>query len=206
MRDSDDDLISRYLQGNMAAFERLYERYAPRLLGFLIATGAGRDAAEDLAQKTWLRAIESLARYEPRDRFRPWLFKTAHHLWLDERRSVWERKRLSLEEIGEKEGEETALAGSAPEKGVSPFDQAAARQERELVNQALDELPEELRRTVLLRVDADLTHREIAEEMECPIGTVLWRMHEAQRRLSERLGLGTRDRRAPARQGETKGK
>jgi len=206
MRDSDDDLISRYLQGNMAAFERLYERYAPRLLGFLIATGSGRDAAEDLAQRTWLRAIESLARYEPRDSFRPWLFKVAHHLWLDERRSVWERKRLSLEEIGEKEGEETAVAGSAPEKGVSPFDQAAARQERELVNQALDELPGEMRRTVLLRVDADLTHREIAEEMGCPIGTVLWRMHEAQRRLSERLGLGAHDRRAPARQGETKEK
>jgi len=188
MRDSDDELISRYLQGNAAAFERLYERYAARLLGFLAATGIGRDAAEDLAQKTWLRAIESLLRYQPQDKFRPWLFKMAHRLWLDEKRSAWERKRLSLEEMETEEGEAAARAGLDVENGRSPFDQAAARQEREWVNRALDELPEEMRRTVLLRVDGALTHREIAEEMNCPLGTVLWRMHEAQRRLSEMIG------------------
>ena len=66
MRENADALISRYLSGDAAAFEELYGRYASRLLGFVISLGASREAAEDVAQKAWLRVIEALHAYEPR--------------------------------------------------------------------------------------------------------------------------------------------
>jgi len=88
MRDDNDALIAQYLRGDANAFERLYDRHSPRLLGFLLSLGADRDAAEDLAQRAWLKAIEALDAYRPEGRFRPWLFTLAHHLWIDEKRSA----------------------------------------------------------------------------------------------------------------------
>ena len=195
MQESADALISRYLSGGAAAFEELYGRYASRLLGFVISLGAPREAAEDVAQKAWLRAIEALPAYEPRGRFRPWLFTLAHRLWLDEARSAWQRKRAPLDEGQLDEFESTNGTGAAGAPPVDPSEgpreRAIRREQRALVEEGLAQLPETMRQTVLLRIDGDLTHREIAEAMDCPLGTVLWRMHEAQKRLTERLAERT---------------
>jgi RNA polymerase sigma-70 factor (ECF subfamily) len=181
----DDALIAQHLQGNADAFEVLFDRYAARLVGFLTGLGAERDLAEDLAQKCWMRVIANLAQYEPRGTFRSWLFTLAHRVWLDERRSGWDRRRVALPE-GAEDG--SGLPGGAPAAPqANPREQAARRQESELLAEALGQLPEEMRQTVLLRTDGELTFREIAEEMHCPLGTVLWRMQEAQRRLRSLL-------------------
>jgi RNA polymerase sigma-70 factor (ECF subfamily) len=190
MTPSDDSLIAQYLDGDPAAFEALYHRYAPRLLGFVYSLGADRDAAEDVAQKTWLRALEALDAYDPRGRFRPWLFRTAYRLWVDEKRSGWERRRVpvdSEEELEQAASSNRAAPGAAGRPPADPREQASAREERELVEAALERLPEEMSRTVLLRIDGDLAYREIAELMGCPLGTVLWRMSEAQKRLAREL-------------------
>ncbi|HUT22936.1 MAG TPA: sigma-70 family RNA polymerase sigma factor [Sumerlaeia bacterium] len=190
MSRSDDSLIARYLEGDAEAFEDLYRRYASRLLGFVLSLGADRDAAEDLAQRTWLRALEALDAYKPRGRFRPWLFQTAYRLWVDEKRSGWERRRTpvdSEEELEQAASSDRAASGAEGRPPADPREQASACEERELVEAALKRLPEEMSRTVLLRIDGDLAYREIAELMGCPLGTVLWRMSEAQRRLAREL-------------------
>ena len=187
MSERDDALIVRYLEGETGAFETLYHRYAARLLGFVVSLGAPRDAAEDIAQRTWLKVIDAIEQYKPTGRFRPWLFTVAHRMWIDETRSPWRRRRVAME--GGTDSNPAWAPISAlidPRKG--PRQSAAEREEREQVGAALEELPDAMRQTVLLRIDADMTFREIAETMNCPLGTVLWRMNEATRRLTQRLG------------------
>jgi RNA polymerase sigma factor (sigma-70 family) len=187
MDQSDDALIVRYLTGDVAAFEQLYHRYAGRLLGFLISMGAPRDAAEDVAQKAWIKALEALESYRGQGRFRAWLFTLSYRLWLDEARSAWRTRSFGMDE----EQLAAVAANGAPRSTSStvanPREAAEAREERELLEQALEELPDSMRQTVLLRIDGELAYREIAEMMDCPLGTVQWRMNEAQRRLSMML-------------------
>jgi len=187
MRVDADALISRFLQGDTASFERLYDHYAARLVGFLRSLGASREAAEDLAQRAWLKALEALGNYRPEGRFRPWLFRIAHHLWLDEVRSGRERGRGAMAPGPDAEGAPQRQGEPVDERTESPRDAAIAHEERGLVENALHELPDEMRRTVLLRIDANLTFREIAEEMDCSLGTALWRMQEAEKRLRRML-------------------
>ncbi|MBN1866286.1 RNA polymerase sigma factor [Candidatus Sumerlaeota bacterium] len=185
MTASDDWIIDQYLQGNVGAFEALYDRYASRLLGFLIALGADRESAEDAAQKAWIRVIENLDRYEPRGAFRSWLFTLAHRLWVDERRSGWERRREELETA---EGNGQSLEESVVSPLPDPRERTSQKEEAQLLAWAVTQLPQAMREIVLWRVDADLTFREIADRMGCPLGTVLWRMRQAERRLQTLLG------------------
>ncbi|MFC1600988.1 RNA polymerase sigma factor [Candidatus Sumerlaeota bacterium] len=180
---SNDELIARYRQGNADAFDELYHRYAARMLGFVRSLGAGPEAAEDIAQRTWLKVVAALEAYRPQGRFRAWLFTLAYRSWADEARAGGKLKTVSLEQ---EDWDNLEAVGG----GTGLRDELEAREQHALVEQALGGLAEEMRRTVLLRIDGDLKYREIAEEMECPLGTVLWRMNEAVRRLREQLASG----------------
>ena len=72
---------------------------------------------------------------------------------------------------------------------TSPQERASAAETRQALYDALDALPDLMRQTVLMRIDAEMTFREIATAMGCPLGTALWRMKEAEKRLRARLGI-----------------
>ncbi len=174
---TDDQLVHDYLAGDVNAFEQLHDRYARRLLGFLRALGVEPHAADDLAQRAWCRAIERLTQYGGRGRYRSWLFTIAYRLWVDE-----------IDRVGH-QGPHSPIGAMAEQATAdrSPLDTALDREQRDRVNRALRALPDPLRRTVLLRVDGGLKFRQIAEAMQCPLGTVLWRMRDARRRLASAL-------------------
>ena len=71
---------------------------------------------------------------------------------------------------------------------ASPQERASTVEDRDALYRALNALPDLMRQTVLMRVDGEMTFREIAETMRCPLGTALWRMKEAQVRLRAKLG------------------
>ena len=195
MPHDDDSLIASHLGGDGEAFERLYERHAPRLLGFLRSLGAPADTAEDLAQQTWLQALDALETYRPEGRFRPWLFQIAWRLWMSDRRSAWNARRGALpgEPSGGVHGEGEDGAGATggyetvADRAASPRDIAAAREMTRLVEGALADLAEPLRQTLLLRVDGEMKYREIAAAMGCDEGLVHWRMAEARKKLRQSL-------------------
>ena len=166
MQPSDD----AYLEGDLSAFETIYDRYAGRLLGFVASLGANRDLAEEACQKTWIKVIDHLEQYEAAGRFRPWLFTIAHRQWLDDVRSAWQRHKVKPVDVGD--------AGGANANLHDPIEHAMVREQRELLTVALGELPAPLRQTVLLRIDGALSFLQIAETMQCPLGTALWRMKE----------------------------
>lgn len=176
----DDDLVALYLRGDPAAFEVLFNRYDGGLFRFVVSLGADGDDADDVVQRTWMKALAALEGYRPSGRFRSWLFRIAHRLWIEDRRGPWVARRVDRDE--------DAREDAAP--GLSPRDAVAAREQRRLVDDALHRLPDAMREAILLRIDGDLTHREISELMKCPLGTTLWRISEGEKRLRRMLGEG----------------
>ncbi len=182
MDQTDDDLVRTWLSGgDIAAFGELYDRHERPLLRFLISLGEEREAAEDILQTVWIKMLERAGSYEARGRFRSWLFRLAWTTRMDARKQAWERRRVTSDGDAD-----PGSATASPDP--SPRDLLLARERRSLVDLALDELPDAMRETLLLRIDGELTFREIADAMECPLGTALWRANEAEKRLKAIVG------------------
>jgi RNA polymerase sigma-70 factor (ECF subfamily) len=189
MSETDAELIEDYLAGDLAAFERLYERHAVRLLGFARSLGAPQDGAEDIAQAAWMKALRGLKRYRDRGMFRQWLFKIAFHTWVNESKSAWERGRTDAARMQPNDEGEPADMDVFADRAEGPRAVASANELRGRIEQALAILPDEMRQALLLRADGELTYREIAESLGCPLGTVLWRVREAQSRIAKHLEI-----------------
>jgi len=187
MNRSDDEFIEEYLQGDVKSFGQLYDRYERRLFGFVLSLGGTRDRAEDVVQKTWLKVLDQLDSYQMRGRFRAWLFTIGHRVWLDEVRSAWEQRRVSLEGNPGTDYGGLPIDESIMVAADSPMEQAARKERLDIVYSAIETLPDMMRQALLLRIDADMTHKEISEVMDCPLGTTLWRVREATRRLKDQL-------------------
>jgi RNA polymerase sigma-70 factor (ECF subfamily) len=173
---SDDDLVREYLKGDFTAFEILYTRYRARLFSFVRSMGGSGPEAEDLFQETWLRAIRGLRRYRPRGRFRIWLFTIARNLFLD-------RARKQRKEIGAYD--EEAPAGTHHNHPVPRPDEKLLGKEREsLLRHAIEQLAPDERQVLELRTREEMSFREIAQVLDIPVGTALWRMHSAVKRLA----------------------
>ena len=155
-------------------YQALY-RYAYRL------SGAAADA-EDLTQEAFCKAQAQLATLRDPDRARPWLFSILRNAYLHRARSDRAHRQVPLDAIGD-------LAGD------SPADVPEVDPER--LQQALNELPEGFRTPVILFYFEDMSYRDIAEQMDLPIGTVMSRLARAKTHLRDRL-LPT----APQRAGE----
>jgi RNA polymerase sigma-70 factor (ECF subfamily) len=165
----DAKLISRYREGDEEALGELYDRHAPAVYAYLCRR-IGPAEADDVLQETFLQAAEGLATYRHRGRLRQWLLTVARSRFLDRLR----RRRRRREEALPEEGLEMSDAG-AP-------DPARRQEERELgerIDRAVRDLPEKQREVFLLRQEAGLPFREIAEMLEMPLNTALSHMHRA---------------------------
>ncbi len=145
-------------------YEALY-RYAYRL------SGSNADA-EDLTQDTFCKAQASFAQLRDRSRARPWLFSILRNAYLHRVREDRQQTCVSLEGIGDVA---EPLPGSLP--AIDP----------ELLQQALNELTEVYRTPIILYYFEDFSYRDIAEQMDLPIGTVMSRLARAKAFLRNRL-------------------
>jgi RNA polymerase sigma-70 factor (ECF subfamily) len=164
---------------NDAPLEREFEERLAEasLLAFRVAYGVlrQREDAEDVAQEAAVRAYRGFGSLRDRGRFRSWLVRIAWRLAIDRRRT--ERRR---------EAREQAVSDAAP-RWRTAEDVAAGRQMEERVWEAMDELPEKLRIVVVLAAIEGHGVREVAVLLGLPEGTVKSRLHDARRRLLEKL-------------------
>lgn len=173
---TDDELIRRHGRGERGAFEALVGRHQAALYGYLLARAGDRPTADDLFQEVFLEVLDSLGGYEPRGRFRAWLFAVARHRTADLFRRIDRRRERPLDP-----------ARVGPCDGPGPDERAESAEERARLAEAVDRLRPKLRETYLLRIGAGLTFREIAESLDCPLGTVLTRMRYALDQLRQLL-------------------
>jgi RNA polymerase sigma-70 factor (ECF subfamily) len=166
----------------LACFEALY-RTAFRLTG-------NKAQAEDLVQETYLRAWRSLSQLHGVSGVQPWMFRILRTVFIDQLRRASSRPKLvtDIEKLS-----------TAPEQLSPPevFDVKDRRKLDEVFDQeilsAMTELPDEERLALLFQLVGGLSYREISEAMECPIGTVMSRIHRGKRWLRHRLAAYARD-------------
>ncbi len=179
-------LIAAYLGGDNDAFAVLYERYKRQVYRYLNDLLPGRQSdADDVFQRTWLKAIDSLARYRDEGYFLAWLLRIARNEFLDRMRS--ERRRGAMELRPEEDAPE-----EAGPPGGEPWRELDASELGIVLNSALAELPPEQREVFVLRQE-ELSFKEIAEMQKCSINTALGRMQYALRnlrRILERIDAG----------------
>jgi RNA polymerase sigma-70 factor, ECF subfamily len=171
--DADEDLYSRVKRGDMAAFDELYARHAPRLFGFLRAQLPSPADAEEVMHEAMMRAFESDEVTFDRACFRTWLYRIARNAALNRIRSIGRRAR-ALEAVPHTPPSPPADEQLAHAEMMRALDVAVAR------------LPVPLADVYHLR-SSGLSYEEMADVLEIPLGTLKSRMHQMVGALRQEL-------------------
>jgi RNA polymerase sigma-70 factor (ECF subfamily) len=190
---TDEELLAAFQQGDAGAFELLLRRHRAPLFTFLVRMLGDRERAEDLAQETFLRIVKGAAAWEHRARFQTWLYTIARNLCVDQSRRDRFRRTGSLDEtMGEDDGR--TVGDGVASDGVSPDRGAESARLRPLLERALLSLPAEQREVFILREQAGLPFKEIAELAGVNENTIKSRMRYALEGLRRALAEGGVDR------------
>ena len=188
--DTDLMLVERTVAGDQKAFELLvikYQRRIERLIGRMVRDV---DLVEDIAQETFIRAYRALAQFRGEAQFYTWLYRIAVNT---AKKALGELKRdplvveSALRGGGGDDDDETSALENELTSAETPETVLAAKEIATAVNSAMDALPEELRQAVTLREIEGLSYEEIAEVMNCPIGTVRSRIFRAREAISAKV-------------------
>ncbi|MGH6609355.1 MAG: RNA polymerase sigma factor RpoE [Burkholderiaceae bacterium] len=184
-REIDQQLVERVQRGDKAAFDLLvakYQRKIFRLLSRLI-----RDSAEieDVAQEAFIKAYRALPNFRGDSAFYTWLYRIAINTAKNHLVSQGRRAPTSTE--ADIEDAETFDDGDHLRDLNTPDSMLLTKEVAEAVNRAIDQLPEDLRTAIVLRELEGLSYEEIAESMQCPIGTVRSRIFRAREAIAEEL-------------------
>jgi RNA polymerase sigma-70 factor (ECF subfamily) len=178
MNDRDVQLMLAFQRGDPAAFDTLFQRYTPPLLGFLGRMLQDNGRAEELAQEVFVRIYQAKDRYEPRARFSTWMFGIAHRLALNELARA--RHRF---ETRTAEPRELDCADPAPDPG----ERIDAQRSGQALERALATLPERQRAAILLRSEGDMDYAQIAQALDTSVASVKSLLHRAREGLLRAL-------------------
>jgi RNA polymerase sigma-70 factor, ECF subfamily len=179
----DAELMRRYAAGDLRAFEQLYRRHRTALYNYLARQARDRDVAHDLFQEVWTRVIASRARYEPRAKFRTFLFHIAHNCFIDHCRRGAARPERRVDPFQE---DNALLAAPAP-SAERPDESAQHAQTLVRYRAALEALPAEQRDAFLLYEESNLSLAEIASITGVGVETVKSRVRYALAKLRRAL-------------------
>ena len=185
----DFQLVQQTVDGDQKAFELLvikYQRRIERLIGRMVRDV---DLVEDIAQETFIRAYRALHQFRGDAQFYTWLYRiavnTAKKALVDMKRDPTISE--SALRPGSDDDDETYRPGNEPISDETPETVLAAAEIARAVEAAMEALPAELRQAVTLREIEGMSYEEIAEVMNCPIGTVRSRIFRAREAISARV-------------------
>ena len=185
-RGGEDDDLDRARQGDRDAFGRLVRRHQRRVYAAALHILGNHSDADDATQEAFVRAYRALATFDGRADFFTWLYRIAVNTALNALRSG--KRGAALAHRG---GAEAAHIGGRPEAlgqaTLDPGQQAQQTGEVARVLEAVAQLSPALRVTIVLATIEELPHKQIAEILDIPEGTVAWRVNEARRVLTLRL-------------------
>src|SRR5271154_3660880 len=195
-REVDHQLVERAQRGDKHAFELLVIKYQRKLARLLSRFIRDPGEVEDVTQEAFIKAYRALPSFRGESAFYTWLYRigvnTAKNYLV-----ATKRRAPTMTEVNNEEAEDTE-EGQQLKDMNTPENELMSRQVAETVNQTLQELPEELRTAITLREIEGLSYEEIAQVMNCPIGTVRSRIFRAREAIAAELRplLGTdKDRR-----------
>jgi RNA polymerase sigma-70 factor (ECF subfamily) len=168
---SDEQLMMEFQAGEAKAFEELFERYRNPIYGFFRRRLSSTHLAEDMAQETFIVILRGVEKYEPRAKFRTYLYAIALKLLWSERRKEVREAQIKSEPI------ETHSKAQSPDGGW--------------IREMLEQLDAPHREVLMLREYEELSYDEIAELLKIPINTVRSRLFRARGELKVLLEAQT---------------
>ncbi len=183
-QDLDQDLVLRVQRGDKAAFDLLVIKYQHKLVHLVNRYVKDPSEAQDVAQDAFIKAYKALGEFRGDSAFYTWLYRIAintaknYLLSRSRRHSDFEIEMQDAEDIE-----------NAPQlKDIeTPEDQLMNDQIIQVIKTAIENLPEEMRIAITLREFEGMSYEEIAEAMDCPIGTVRSRIFRAREAIDEKL-------------------
>ncbi|HEY9278875.1 MAG TPA: RNA polymerase sigma factor RpoE [Eoetvoesiella sp.] len=190
-RDVDAELVARVQRGDKRAFDLLVLKYQRKIMRLLSRMVRDPSEVEDVAQEAFIKAYRALPQFRGESAFYTWLYRIAINTarnW-----QVANARRPSTPTAIENEDGETFSQIDNLTDISTPESMMASRQIVDTVNGAINALPEELRTAIVLREIEGMSYEDIAQSMDCPIGTVRSRIYRAREAIAAQLRpvLGT---------------
>jgi RNA polymerase sigma-70 factor (ECF subfamily) len=186
--DADAALLERVKRGDTRAFEMLVVKYQRRIERLISRMVRDVDLVPDIAQETFIRAYRALPQFRGESAFYTWLYRIAVNT---AKKALVELKRDPLVSetalASRDEEDETSRVENELSDGETPDALLASKEIAAAVNAAIEALSEDLRQAVTLREIEGLSYEEIAQVMNCPIGTVRSRIFRAREAIAARL-------------------
>ncbi len=171
---SDSVLIERYLKGEETSLEILINRHSQRIYSFIFSKVYDRDVAEDIFQDTFIKVIKTLKRgaYNEEGKFLPWVMRISHNLVID-----YFRKNTRMPKF---EGnEDFNIFSMIGDSALNAEKQLIKDQVESDLRKLIDELPEDQKEVLKMRIYKDMSFKEISEVTGVSINTALGRMRYA---------------------------
>ncbi len=186
-RETDQVLVDRVKAGDQRAFALLVEKYQRKVIRLISRLIRDPAEVEDVAQEAFLKAYRALPQFRGDSAFYTWIYRIAvntakNHLVAQGRRPIPMSSFQGEDDDGEPFAADEAIADIQTPDAV-----LMSRQIAQTVNRAIEALPAELRTAVTLREIDGLSYEEIAEAMNCPIGTVRSRIFRAREAIAEQI-------------------
>lgn len=186
---ADVELVERAKRGDTRAFEMLVVKYQRRIERLIARMVRDVDLVQDIAQESFIRAYRALPQFRGESAFYTWLYRIAVNT---AKKALVELKRdpLVTESVlagASDDDDETSRVERELTDGATPEAVLASKEIAETVNAAIEALSEDLRQAITLREIEGLSYEEIAELMNCPIGTVRSRIFRAREAIAQRL-------------------
>ena len=183
-KNEDRALVERVQAGDRTAFDLLVRKYEHRIVKLVMRYVHDHAAALDVAQEAFIKAYRALPSFRGDSAFYTWLYRIAINTaknWL-----VAESRRPNDRSLDQDGGEAYDL-NERLRHGDSPEHMVLTDEIRDTVERAIAELPEDLRTAIVLRELEGMSYEEIAQTMECPVGTVRSRIFRAREAIDKEL-------------------
>lgn len=168
-------------------FEDLVRRYHRQAYNIAYRFAGNHADAEDIVQEAFLRAYRFFDRYNRAMPFENWLYRIISNVYVDELRKRPRAKIQSLDQPIVKQGQEMDIRLEIPDPSGDPGTQLMEKSLDERIQNALDSLPIEFKKSVILADIEGLSYEEIAETLGCSLGTVRSRLHRGRKMLRSKL-------------------
>lgn len=183
-KSSDQLLVERVQQGDKSAFDVLVLKYQHKIVKLVMRYVRDHSEALDVSQEAFLKAYRALPGFRGDSAFYTWLYRIAINT---AKNYLVAAKRRPLEYDLDPQDPEQYDTHARLKDIETPEGLALSNEIRTTVNRAIDQLPDDLRTAIILREIEGMSYDEIAQTMECPVGTVRSRIFRAREAIDKRL-------------------